>query len=147
MRRDTACTTACTTDDTATRIRAVSSMMNAHATTCAQKMYAIQCRACGTPATSNYSPCSAKRACCTRYVFHARPSHDSAAYCPAHALHTVLPDVMKRRHSIVQDAEHINHKGESHSVAPTCVSSLASALGDSHSSTLSGIIRYNSTIV
>ncbi len=41
--------------------------------------------------------------------------HGSAAYYPAHALYTDLPDVMMQRNNIVQDAEHINHKGTSHS--------------------------------
>ena len=107
------------------------------------------CRFCArdTPASSNASPCLPKCACSARYIFHTESSQNNAAYYPVRALHTVLLDVMTRRNSIVQDAEHINHKGASHSVAPTCVSSLASALGDSHSNTLSAIIRYNSTLV
>ena len=75
------------------------------------------------------------------------PAINIAANCPTHALDNALPDVMTRRNSIAQDAEHINHKGASHSMAPTCVSSFASALGDSHSNTLSAIIRYSSALV
>ena len=75
------------------------------------------------------------------------PATNIAANCPTHALGTALPDVMTRRNSIVQDAKDINHKGASVIVAPTCVSSLASVFGDSHSNTLSAIIRYNSTLI
>ena len=52
----------------------------------------------------------------TRYIVHAESSPNSAAYYPAHALRTVLPDVMTQRNSTVHDVEHINHKGASHSV-------------------------------